>query len=883
MCVPCVSLQADTALCILLAQNPGLTYLDLSQNPKLPDQLLAAALTRAPLPNLSTLKLSGCEFLAPSYLATLNFTGNLRVLDLSGTAVDDLDLMQLAPVLERVTWLGIKGCMRVSDRGIVSLAESPAVTSGVLQGLCVGELPWVSAAAWGRLFRAWIEGQVLRAVTTAGVWEFIGGSSSSSSSGREVRAADGSKQYDTGAITGFRGGLELDVSHCGGVKDSSVAALLRALGCTAVATGAAEGGRGAAAGPGTTTAAAGTGAVAGAATTAGAGMTAGGAALAAGATGGATAAGGAAAEAAALVQQMEGLGLSAVADTAQRDCTGSSSKSSMGGIGLLQGEGGGKEPGAARTHQSGISGNRHAVVGGNCSEFDWREEEAGAASKAAAAAAQKDQKGSSSSRAAVVGSYSGGDGTRVEQPGADAAAEKHQTGSSSSRYTVVQSHGGGGGKKGEEPGSNDELHLVRVDGVPKMGLRDSDAEGEGACGHGRCSGSSSKKVTEACSPSSSSSSCRERWSEGLGVRGGRRVWFRAMNLAGCSGLSKEALRELAAAGLLEGLEALDLSHLEDLRKPGVREQGAAVAACPSSSGCNLVGADGVQDDGESPGFPEEFFDCLSAVAFATGGSLRSLNLDGCFISPAAASAIICSCSHQLHSLSIVGCTGLTNASLSELLLGLQQLRELNIGGGSSSWQEGVALAGVTCLEVLRVFRRSHLTDAQLGGVLRANRGLKELKLAGCYSLTDGVLEEQQQQQEFDCNGDNGTTNSSIRSKNNTGEKVGSTTSRNGGRGNSSNGRSSSYLQHLEDLTLVACDQLTGMTLSRLRQLRHLKVHGCPGITPRAVQQLLACCSRLVLLEVPGALMGGCMLPLQGPGGHLEGLKVVTEQGMPQRR
>jgi hypothetical protein len=277
-------------------------------------------------------------------------------------------------------------------------------------------------------------------------------------------------------------------------------------------------------------------------------------------------------------------------------------------------------------------------------------------------------------------------------------------------------------------------------------------------------------------------------------------------------------------------------------------------------------------------------DCLSGVISSTCSSLRALSLDGCFMSTAATIAISSTCSEQLSSLSLVGCTGLNNECLGNLLLALRQLRELNVGGGSSSWQESLALAGVTWLEVLRVFRRTHLTDAQLAGVLKQNEGLRVLKLAGCYSLTDAVFEGWQQQQQEEAEHDD-VTGAGIRapvtrynSSTSPGvSNLGSSSSSRAG------GRPSGYLQGLEELTLVACDQMTGMTLSQLRRLRHLKVHGCPAITPRAVQQLLACCSKLVLLEVPGALMGGCMLPLQGPGGHLKGLKVVTEQGMPQRR
>jgi hypothetical protein len=76
-----------------------------------------------------------------------------------------------------------------------------------------------------------------------------------------------------------------------------------------------------------------------------------------------------------------------------------------------------------------------------------------------------------------------------------------------------------------------------------------------------------------------------------------------------------------------------------------------------------------------------------------------------------------------------------------------------------------------------------------------------------------------------------------------------------------------------DLTLVGCDRLTGATWHRLSSLQRLRCLECPLVSPECVTRVLVTCSRLVLVEWPGVRrLGG--LPLQGPGGHLQGVKLV---------
>jgi hypothetical protein len=290
--------------------------------------------------------------------------------------------------------------------------------------------------------------------------------------------------------------------------------------------------------------------------------------------------------------------------------------------------------------------------------------------------------------------------------------------------------------------------------------------------------------------------------------------FARLSLAGCSKLTAGGLLRLAACDGFRQLHALDLSHLEALRQPH-----APAAAAPDGLPGAEASAAAEGSVAAVPTLARMFQGAWSAVR------LQQLQLDGCYMTQAAAAALAAPAG-QLGSLSLVGCKGLDNAALAQLLGSCAaSLTHLHVGGASASWDEPTALSQLTGLRLLQLSRRPVLQDAQLGPILRANAGLTRLELAGCYAITDALMQ---------------------------------------------------WLpRSLVELKLVVCSGVVGAGIAQHgRRLQRLWLSGCEGATPAAVQAIAVCCTRLQLLELPRHIPPSC-IPHQGMNGHLHWLQVVS--------
>ncbi|KAK9862896.1 hypothetical protein WJX84_008503 [Apatococcus fuscideae] len=173
-------------------------------------------------------------------------------------------------------------------------------------------------------------------------------------------------------------------------------------------------------------------------------------------------------------------------------------------------------------------------------------------------------------------------------------------------------------------------------------------------------------------------------------------------IADTSRISSHALGALADAGRFNRLAALDVNFLQ------------AAAAEP--------------------------FTQLMAVFGAAGASLRVLKMDCCRVNDLIMSELG-SCCAGLHTLSVVGCRGLTVEALTSLPRRLRMLTDLSVGGAMFAWgRDGLDMAAFSQLTCLKIARQNCLSDQQLVPLLFANRrSLTHITLAACSSLTDGIL------------------------------------------------------------------------------------------------------------------------------------------------
>eukprot|EP00878_Enallax_costatus_P010461 GHUV01010922.1.p1 GENE.GHUV01010922.1~~GHUV01010922.1.p1 ORF type:complete len:357 (+),score=65.80 GHUV01010922.1:3-1073(+) len=354
--------------------------------------------------------------------------------------------------------------------------------------------------------------------------------------------------------------------------------------------------------------------------------------------------------------------------------------------------------------------------------------------------------------------------------------------------------------------------------------------------------------------------------------------------------------------------------MEDLRSPNslspaTRTGAAAAAAAAATQGLNQSDCgDSLPDPVPAGAAVTAPHSILGQVFRHTGSQITSLTLDGTYVNDLTARFMSQQCPVLDH-LSVVGCKGLGTDGLRALVSSGGHsggLRSLYIGGSSSLWREREALSALTSLTELRVFRRSSVTDADLAPVLWANQQLLKLTLVGCYRVTDQLFVLA-----------NIGSNISRVDDDNVGTPLSALPSVH--ELHSASGSAEVGLSHLTQLNLTACDGIRGVSMSRLRNLRSLRISFCAAIDKTAIQHLVVACKNLVLLELPAQLQAqvnaqtfsmstaaadgggssqpnrnslspgsrlfrpgvagansrhGVLLPKQGLGGHLHGLKVV---------
>ena len=133
-------------------------------------------------------------------------------------------------------------------------------------------------------------------------------------------------------------------------------------------------------------------------------------------------------------------------------------------------------------------------------------------------------------------------------------------------------------------------------------------------------------------------------------------------LQACSSLGTAGLSLLAETGALASLQVLDVSQLPALKAP------ASAALLPM-------------------------------IISASRGCLEELAVDGAALSTEQW-VPVCPLLQRLRSLSLVGCTGLTDRLVAALGRQCSGLQRLLVGGGSLAWREGALLEGFHRLQSL---------------------------------------------------------------------------------------------------------------------------------------------------------------------------------------
>lgn len=345
-----------------------------------------------------------------------------------------------------------------------------------------------------------------------------------------------------------------------------------------------------------------------------------------------------------------------------------------------------------------------------------------------------------------------------------------------------------------------------------------------------------------------------------------------LHLAGCTGVSSSMLVQLGACGALAALTSLDCSDTEAFRQPAHRQlpqqqqqQGDGEGATEELLG---QGSSARPATCSSMGVTRS---ALPQLLQHTGQQLQVLLLDGCFIDDAAAVAV--ATGHQglpvLQELSLVGCRGLGNTGLRTWLGCLPSLKRLGLGGSVSAWSEGPVLQNLPVLAwltELRLVRRPVLRDAELAPLLRQASSLRSLSLVGCYLLTDKVFELATgagagQQVAAGLSPDTQAGEGGFR-------EAGECSSR-----GEEGGVWVPPLQQLTQLSLAACDGISGGSIARLQALRHLRCSFCASLSPAALQHVVVSCRRLQLLELPASLsrqgLGFSVMRFDGPSQPLQ--------------
>ena len=135
-----------------------------------------------------------------------------------------------------------------------------------------------------------------------------------------------------------------------------------------------------------------------------------------------------------------------------------------------------------------------------------------------------------------------------------------------------------------------------------------------------------------------------------------------LTLQACSNLGTAGLSLLAETGALASLRVLDVSQLPALKTP-------------ASAGL------------------------LPSIISAARGRLEELAVDGASLGTEQW-VLMCPLLQRLRSLSLVGCTGLTDRLVAALGCHCSRLQCLLVGGGSMAWREGAVLEGFQRLQSL---------------------------------------------------------------------------------------------------------------------------------------------------------------------------------------
>lgn len=132
-----------------------LAFLDLSAATSLVEVRLVScnlitsetALSLSTCSNMEVLDLSGCKSIADSGVISFSKLSKLNVLDLGGSDITDIGLSALGGGSSPISSLCLRGCKRITDRGIAHLFNGKGIIRNTILTLDMGYLPRISDKA----------------------------------------------------------------------------------------------------------------------------------------------------------------------------------------------------------------------------------------------------------------------------------------------------------------------------------------------------------------------------------------------------------------------------------------------------------------------------------------------------------------------------------------------------------------------------------------------------------------------------------------------------------------------------------------------------------------------------------------------------------------
>ncbi|GKV36447.1 hypothetical protein SLEP1_g44579 [Rubroshorea leprosula] len=106
---------------------------------------------------LEVLDFGGCKSLADSCLGPISYLPRLTALNLTGADITDSGLLVLGEVSPPLTRLCLRGCKRVTDKGVSFLLRGGGITGKTLEALDLGHMPGISDKAIFTVAEAGIE------------------------------------------------------------------------------------------------------------------------------------------------------------------------------------------------------------------------------------------------------------------------------------------------------------------------------------------------------------------------------------------------------------------------------------------------------------------------------------------------------------------------------------------------------------------------------------------------------------------------------------------------------------------------------------------------------------------------------------------------------